>query len=133
MRIGSFEAFAMPTRGARIVDHTYVVVDGVHRFGCHGRFVGGNVIARGVGNVDLGRCLAAIDGKAGIRYGLSGVCHQTANRILLPARKVVHRAIGFKGSVLVWGLFGRQGHRHHSPRSFPWPELNGCVSIHGGP
>ena len=133
MRVGVFEAFAMPVSGAGVVDHTYVTVDSMYRYGCHGRSAGGRVIARGLGNVLLGKCLAGADGKAGIRYGISGVCHQTADRILLPARKVVHRAVGFRSSVLVWGLFGRHGHRHCSPRSFPWPELNACVSSYGGP
>lgn len=133
MGIGTFDAYAVPMIGAPMVDHTYVVLDGSHRFACHGRTSGGAVVATGFGNVDLGVCLSGINGEAGVQYGKSGVCHQTANRILLPARADVFRARGARSSMFVWGAFGRKGHRHYSPQTFPWPELTSCVTVHGGP
>ena len=133
MVIGTFEAYAVPMLGASVVDHTYVVIGGTYRFGCHGRDAGGVVIESGVGDVDFGVCLSGINGEAGVEYGISGVCHQAANRILLPARVDVLRARGARSSMFLWGIFGRQGHRHFSPQTFPWPELTSCVAVHGGP
>ena len=133
MKVGYFEAFSVPMIGVPAYDHTYVVVDGVHAFGCHGRSAGGAVIASGVGDVNLGICLSEVNGEAGVKYGRSGVCHQAANRILIPARIDVNQAQGARHSYFMWGIFGRQGHMLCSPNTLQWPELVSCVSVHGGP
>jgi hypothetical protein len=39
-------------------------------------------------------------------YGVTGVCHQTANRILYPARVTVSKAGGYWASSLAYGTYG---------------------------
>jgi hypothetical protein len=45
-------------------------------------------------------------GTALIVYAITGVCHQTANRILRPSRKTVHKAQAYAAS---WALYGTYG------------------------
>ena len=59
---------------------------------------------------------------AGIWYGLTGVCHQIANRILDPAGILVEQARGYNVSELVFGKHGIG----------PWPERARCGSPGAG-
>ncbi|HYR30105.1 MAG TPA: hypothetical protein VEU30_16690 [Thermoanaerobaculia bacterium] len=43
---------------------------------------------------------------AGVVYGLQGVCHQMANRVLLTSGSVVWGARGFTESATMWGIYG---------------------------
>jgi hypothetical protein len=55
-------------------------------------------------------CIAHPDEKAGIKcYLINGVCHQAANRILLPAGITVNGARGYTVSNALYGVYGRIG------------------------
>jgi len=91
-----------------LTDHTYVTVGDVH-YGCWGGSKGGKVISKGTGKSKKASCMAnyaCIDGTAGIAYGISGVCHQTANRILKPADITVSKAKGYAASTLMYNKYG---------------------------
>jgi hypothetical protein len=126
--VGTFFGYAI--KMTLPADHTYVTSDRGHVWPCWGRFAGGNLICMGQGNLDEGDCLSQPNSEAGINYGVTGVCHQTANRILYPSRLLVSRASGYIGSVFAWGTYGRHGVRLFSPSTFPWPELRNCRSSH---
>src|SRR5262245_38770350 len=79
-------------------DHTYVTSSVGDRWGCKGRERGGRIICRGSGDLTFARCLACPDGRAVTTYGVTGVCHQIANRILYPAGILVDRASGYNRS-----------------------------------
>jgi|SRR5471030_297663 len=127
MAIGTLTGFSLPMVGVP-TDHTYVASSNGHVWPCNGRSFGGNPIFAGVGNVDQADCLAMKDHSAGVRYGIEGVCHQMANRILFPSGGLVTPARGFRLSVLVYGVYGKKGTIHYSPPSNPWPELAACLS-----
>jgi len=86
--------------------HTYVTSDQGDSWGCWGGSSGGTSICSGSGSVPRARCLAGPFGIAGIIYGVTGVCHQTANRILFPAGVTVYKAGGYWASLLVYGVYG---------------------------
>lgn len=126
MSSGVFSAFVLPAFGTAIADHTYVEIDG-QPFGCWGRSTGGTLLGTWYGDAALGICLATPSGKAGIRYAMSGVCHQAANRILWPSGGNVSKAVGAPASVLLWGTFGLAGNgAQYSPTKNPWLELSYC-------
>ena len=133
MAIGTFTGYAVPAQLASAVDHTYVVLTPGVACGCFGRSSGGQPICSGQGNVDQGACLSTPAGTAGIAYGLEGVCHQMANRILWPAGLTVLKARGARGSMFTWGMYGRDPIRSFSPASYPWPELATCLASHAHP
>lgn len=124
-------AYAMPVQNtpSGLADHTYVDVGG-QAFGCHGRSSGGSVIGAGAGDLDAGLCLAGAGGEAGIDYMKTGVCHQIANRILLPSGLTTVAARGARWSIRVYGSYGRQGTAYYSPVHNPWPELLACSYWH---
>ena len=68
--------------------------------------LGGNQICAGKGQSWKANCLSKPYGKAMIVYGITGVCHQTANRILRPSRKTVSDAKAYAAS---WALYGAYG------------------------
>jgi hypothetical protein len=113
-------------------DHTYVTSSLGHIWACWGRSAAGTQICTGVGNVDQAYCLSQPNSEAGITYGLTGVCHQTANRILYPSGQTVSGARGYRASVYFWGAYGKDSVTglHYSPGSFPWPELLYCQQNH---
>jgi len=111
-------------------DHTYVTSNTGQCWECFGRSSGGSQICQGNGNVAQADCLSRPKGRqsalwvyAGVVYGVTGVCHQAANRILFPAQELVFGATGFPGSVFAWGVYGK-GH---------WPELWQCILTHNHP
>jgi len=88
-----------------VVDHTYVTSSQNHRWGCHGRDNGGNLISSGSANPQEANCIYGND-LAGIKYLITGVCHQIANRTLSPAGLTVHQAKGYFASVATYGKYG---------------------------
>lgn len=96
------------------LDHTYVHVCDMEenvqiRYGCWGRDNGGNVICSGTADVSIAERIATDNGHAGIIYLITGVCHQTANRILYPAGIIVYEAKGYTVSSAIYGTYGIGG------------------------
>lgn len=88
-------------------DHTYVTSDNPsHAWPCWGRESGGTEICRGYGKYSVADCISQPNSWAGIVYGVTGVCHQTANRILYPAGVTVSKAGGYWASHLAYGTYG---------------------------
>lgn len=116
-------------------DHTYVSSSLGHAWGCWGGSAGGRSICSGNGNCDQADCLSHPNAQAGISYGVTGVCHQTANRILFPAAQTVSQAWGYRASILIWGVYGTDpaSGQQYSPAIFPWPELAHCAQNHVHP
>lgn len=108
-------------------EHTYVKSSDGHVWPCWGRSSGGRPICAGTGNTAQADCLSRPNSKAGIHYGKTGVCHQTANRILCVTRskETVSRAKGYPASVFAWGTYGLG--------PVPWRELRNCLSKHSHP
>ena len=104
-------------------EHTYVISDAGHRWACHGSADGGRETCVGSGHADLAACLAQPNALAGIIYGVTGVCHQIANRILWPADVRVDQAIGYRFSSAVYGQYGAL--------SWHWPQLDICCQALG--
>jgi hypothetical protein len=134
MPTGTLMGYALMIIG-NVADHTYVVSSHGQIWPCHGRSTGGTLICRGTGNTAEAACLSQTNGQAGIVYGITGVCHQTANRILLPSGQTVSRAHGYRGSCYMWGTYGLEitTGRCYSPPSNPWPELQTCRTTHTHP
>jgi hypothetical protein len=101
---GTLTGYAVPCLGP-LADHTYVR-SGDTGWGCWGRDDGGNPICAGPGNYDHANAFSQTDSHAAIRYGLDGVCHQTANRILYPANVIVSAAHAYWASSWAYGTFG---------------------------
>lgn len=87
-------------------DHTYVKSSDGKKWGCWGRDKGGQKICEGKGDSKKANCLSSPRGTALIVYAVTGVCHQTANRILRPSRKTVSKAQAYAAS---WALYGAYG------------------------
>jgi hypothetical protein len=98
--------YAIPTviPGA---DHTYVKSDDpAFSWGCWGRNTGGKEICSGSADASIANCISQVNSHAGIIYGITGVCHQTANRILFPAGVTVSKAGGYNVSRFAYGVYG---------------------------
>lgn len=132
---GTLTGFAIPALIAPFWDHTYVTSSHGHVWPCWGRAAGGTQICSGSGNTYEADCLSQPNSEAGILYAKTGVCHQTANRILLPAGQMVSGASGYRLSIFVYGVYGRDLATlgNFSPSSFPWPELQFCRANHVHP
>ena len=57
------------------------------------------------------------DADAGINFGRTGVCHQIANRILMPMSIDCHDVRGYVRSLLIYGTYGAR----------LWPEQSKCI------
>jgi hypothetical protein len=101
------------------VDHTYVTSSCGLLWGCWGRNSGGQSIRGSIGNSIIADCLSQPNSQAGIVYGITGVCHQTANRILHPAATTVAGCNGYVQSAFVYGAYGRRN----------WTELSKCYPV----
>jgi len=88
------------------IDHTYVTSSDGHVWPCWGRSSGGQVICSGTADASQADCLSQKNSRAGILYGLTGVCHQTANRILYPARCIVSKATNYWITAFLYGTYG---------------------------
>lgn len=89
-----------------IVDHSYVTSSDDYIWPCWGRSSGGELICSGEGSSLQADCISQPDSQAGIIYGITGVCHQTANRILWPAGLIVSKADKYWVTVLLYGTYG---------------------------
>ncbi|MCD9530069.1 hypothetical protein [Photobacterium carnosum] len=90
----------------KIGDHTYVECSNSGKaWGCHGRNSGGRELVSGNGSHVEADCVYGND-KAGIRYLMTGVCHQTANRTLSSTDKTVFGARGYLATVATYGEYG---------------------------
>lgn len=117
------------------LDHTYVKSDNpYHVWPCWGGSSGGKPICGGYGSFSLANFIAYHippqlgDGTAGIIYGVTGVCHQTANRILYPAGVTVEAARGYKLSHFAYGTYGLDSSRFfellQNPPVFKFSEIS---------
>lgn len=92
-----------------LADHTYVQCGtGRKAWGCWGGKTGGTELRRSPGSTKRANAIAGPDERAGIKcYLINGVCHQAANRILLPASITVRGARGYDVSEALFGTYGR--------------------------
>jgi len=95
----------------KLADHTYVECGtGKKAWKCWGGKEGGMVLREAPASTKRADMIAQPDEKAGIAcYLINGVCHQAANRILLPARITVRGARGYSVSEALFGPYGRIG------------------------
>ncbi len=93
----------------KLADHTYVTCGNRGKaWGCWGGETGGTILRRGTGSTRRADAIAEPDERAGITcYLINGVCHQAANRILLPAGITVRGARGYGLSEALFGVYGR--------------------------
>jgi hypothetical protein len=106
-------------------DHTYVGSSCGLLWGCFGRSSGGVSVCSGAGSSIMADCLSQVGSRAGIRYGITGVCHQTSNRILYATRPqpaTVHRCRGYQLSSYAYLDYGLGA----------WPEKLNCDPPTGG-
>jgi hypothetical protein len=102
----TLRGFKIPV-GIGKADHTYVTSDSPKKaWGCWGRSAGGTQICDGQGDFQVADCISQPSSHAGIIYGITGVCHQTANRILYPAGVTVHQAGWYSASTALYGTYG---------------------------
>jgi len=94
---------------ANLADHTYVECGtGGKAWSCWGGKSGGTALRRSTGSTKRANAIARPNERAGIRcYLINGVCHQAANRILLPAAITVRGARGYDVSEALFGTYGR--------------------------
>jgi hypothetical protein len=108
--MGTLVVMRYPTRSfADLADHTYVMCGtGRKAWGCWGGKTGGTELRRGPGSTKRANAIAQPDERAWIKcYLINGVCHQAANRILLPAGITVSGARGYGVSEALYGTYGR--------------------------
>jgi hypothetical protein len=122
-------------------DHTYVESDDGQKWGCFGRDSGGRLLASAKGDSAFANCLSfqrrlasglvvapGYSIYADIIYGVTGVCHQAANRILHPAAGIdVASANGYRQSLFLYTRFGAIG---GIPLQVPWSQLSHCSKLH---
>ncbi|MEA3466811.1 MAG: hypothetical protein U9R57_01135 [Thermodesulfobacteriota bacterium] len=94
-----------------LADHTYVECGtGKKGWACWGGKTGGTALRKAPGSSSRADKIAQPNEKAGIKcYLINGVCHQAANRILLPAGITVRGARGYSISEALFGPYGRIG------------------------
>ncbi len=110
--MGTLIAKCYPTQlFMKLADHTYVECGtGGKAWKCWGGNSGGKVLRQAQGSTKRADKIAQPDEKAGIKcYLINGVCHQAANRILLPAGITVRGAKGYSVSQALFGPYGRIG------------------------
>ncbi|WP_409029395.1 hypothetical protein [Gracilimonas sediminicola] len=107
---------------AKAADHTYVECgNGNKAWGCWGGKTGGTAFNTGNGSTKRANVIAESDEKANIRcYLINGVCHQAANRILIPAGILVSGARGYWVSSGIFGTYGRPGRSWLNPCYSPF-------------
>lgn len=89
-----------------LADHTYVTSSDGKVWPCWGGSAGGSVICSGPGNSAAADCNSFPLKLAGIIYAVTGVCHQTSNRILLPSLQNVIAARAAPVSYAAYGVLG---------------------------
>lgn len=140
--MGTLVCWRYPTTlFAGLADHTYVSCGtGKRAWGCWGGKVGGNPLGSGQGSTAQADAIAEPNERARITcYLINGVCHQSANRILSPARFTARGARGYWVSEALYGTYGRPRgflgvckapfHRHQNVTG----DLPECVEPPEGP
>jgi hypothetical protein len=125
--MGTLVAKCYPTKlFLKSADHTYVECSsGIKNWGCWGGKKNGKYLTSGEGSTKRANAIAEPNEKAGIkRYLIDGVCHQSANRILLPARILVSQAKGYRLSSSVFGTYGKSLFNQHTDISGDLPECH---------
>ena len=114
----TFTAYAMPTQWHPIkqlhnwpLDHTCVATSSGMQWGCYGRTYPedpsvATAVASGPGDDLWAKAIAGPDGHAGMVYGVTGVCDQCSNRILIPAGLTVKNSPGNEIATLLSGIYG---------------------------
>jgi hypothetical protein len=94
---------------ANQADHTYVACGtGGKAWSCWGGKTGGTALRQGTGSTLRADAIAEPDERANVKcYLVNGVCHQAANRILLPAQITVRGVRGYWVSEALYGTYGR--------------------------
>ena len=108
--MGKLIAMHYPTSLAYgAADHTYVMCGtGGKAWGCWGGKMGGTPLGSGSGSTQRADRIAEPNEHGGITcYLINGVCHQAANRILIPAGISVAGARGYGLSSAIFGIYGR--------------------------
>lgn len=107
-------------------DHTYVECgNGGKAWGCWGGRTGGVAFNSHTGSTKRADLIAKKNERAGITcYLINGVCHQAANRILLPAGILVSAARGYSVSSAIFGPYGKVG---FWPCSAPFDKFSGVT------
>lgn len=122
--MATLSGYGVPVQNAPMWDHTYVTSsDGRGPWGCWGRSSGGMPLvgASAMGSSTIADCISQTNSRAGIVYAITGVCHQTANRILDPAARLVTSARGYGVSRFAYQTYGlNTGGR--VPQSVDWPQ-----------
>jgi len=91
-------------------DHTYVECMGKKNWSCWGGTDDATTLRQAAGSTKRANKIAQPNEKAGIKcYLINGVCHQAANRILLPAGITVRGVRGYSISQALFGPYGRIG------------------------
>jgi hypothetical protein len=108
----------IPLVGYQGWDHTYVTSSDGFVWPCWGRSAGGKALVSARGDSKVADCLSRNNSQAGLVYAVTGVCHQTANRILDPANVVVGGAGGYAVSSRLFGTYGVG----------PWPQRASCYA-----
>jgi hypothetical protein len=108
---------SIPASFNRNVDHTYVISSCGLSWGCFGRRSGGSSVVSGSGSSIIAHCLSHPNETAGIKYLITGVCHQASNRILYPAGITVDGSHGYGASVMLYGIYGLGS----------WPQIVDCI------
>ncbi|GAA0126311.1 hypothetical protein UT300019_22140 [Clostridium sp. CTA-19] len=100
-------AYAL-TMGGTGLEHTYVSSSDGKVWRCFGRNSGGRMIANHIGSSKQADIMSkpSETNETGIRYGIDGVCHQAANRILYFTSEVVDKAGGYSASRAMYGIYG---------------------------
>ncbi|EGQ7958121.1 hypothetical protein LFR94_004574 [Vibrio vulnificus] len=101
-------AYKIPV-SARILetflDHTYVESSKGHQWGCFGASTGGRPTVEGVGDSDISQCIAP--NNTGLKYGITGVCHQATNRLLSPSNVTLDGNV--RGYFLSYATYNEYG------------------------
>jgi hypothetical protein len=108
--VGTLVVKAYPTTlFAKAADHTYVECGtGGRGWSCWGGKTGGASVRQANGSTRRADDIAEPNERAGITcYLINGVCHQAANRILLPARITVNGVRGYELSDALFSVYGR--------------------------
>lgn len=122
----------------KAADHTYVECGiGAKAWSCWGGKIGGAAFNSGTGSTARADAIAEPNERANITcYLVNGVCHQAANRILLPAGILVSGARGYSLSQAIFGAYGKvMGGLCHAPfdqYSGVRGDLPACTPTAGG-
>lgn len=126
--MGTLVAKKYPTKlFLKAADHTYVECgNGGKAWGCWGGKTGGTAFNSGSGSTKRADAIAGSDERAGITcYLINGVCHQAANRVLLPAGILVSAARGYSVSTAIFGTYGKTGFWPCHAQFDQHPEVSG--------